>query len=341
MASMGFEETMRHKTPEEISKEGIRAHTFEDQWAHPIPLHTREQVVNMYDIKPEAQKTEIPTLVVPGWLGTPQKFKENMRALVSAGRRSISIDAPHGIEHEIRVPEHMEHVADAELRRIAAFMTGLDAAGVEKTDALGHSEGGLDIMLAAAIYPDRFRNLVLIDPAGMIGKNNALFLAARFRWDKLKEFVQGKWGGTLDRRAVAVKTPGSSTFDVARAFGEVRSIAAADIVDLLTYVKSLGIGVLVITGAGDAAFPIKWMGMEIEDQIIAAVGKRDDVYVKDNERLGKITEKVLDGFISVKGTHNDFRLHAPTYTRIAEGLMSTLEEKQAKSSKDSSTTALT
>jgi len=83
--------------------------------------------VEVVDIDPETKKTEIPVLVAPGWTATAEVFKNNILTLAEAGRRTISISAPHGIE-----TEEIENFPEAELRKVAAVTEILEEKNIEK-----------------------------------------------------------------------------------------------------------------------------------------------------------------------------------------------------------------
>ena len=326
---MGFEDIVRQRTSTDLLKESARSATFEDQWAHPTELQFGNERADLYDVKPEEVKRETPLMIVPGWGATPERFKENIRTVVSAGRRALSVDSPHGVSHDIEVPAYMEQVPETELRRIAAFMEGLNVAGVDKTSAVGHSQGGLDLALAAAMYPERFRAIALVDPAGMIGSDTMLPLAARFTWDQIKALIGSARDGTLkERLRITSEATPILMGHPKQSWDQVRTLASANIMQLLGYIKSQGVGIVVIHGVDDAAFPMQRVQGQTEATIREGAGK--GLEQRSPERIDKIAEEFLDGFVSVKGTHNDFVVHAPEYTRIAEGLLTAIEDKQDK-----------
>ena len=325
---MSLDKMLPRKSTLDIKTAEAQLHSFESQWAQLSQFEVNGKRIKVFDIKPEKQKTNIPTLVVPGWGATPNVFKENLRVLANSKRRSISVEAPHGIEHETQTPENMGEFADTEVRRIAAFMQALDAAGVEKANAIGHSQGGLDVVIAAEMYPERFENIVLVDPAGMIGSDRMRYLAARFTMDAIKGFARSLRDGTVGTQLkIGSELTKTLSPHPKQSFDQVRTFAAADILQHLENIKAHGIGIIIIHGADDGAFPMERAQQEIQKRINEGVGK--DSEQRSTERLEKITEKFLDGFVSVKGTHADFIVHAPEYTRIAEGALSALEQKKS------------
>ncbi|MBU6431317.1 hypothetical protein KGQ29_02995, partial [Patescibacteria group bacterium] len=170
-------------------------------------------------------------------------------------------------------------------------------------------EGSIFSVMAAYLYPERFRNLVLVDPAGMIGKDNLPRLASGFSIDLIKQIIsemtkekptkdQTTGGGPLDALKAAnvlIKSP-------LQAIRSVFAIANSDIRNMLKSIKEKGIGISVIHPVDDRAFPMEKM----------------------QEALGV---EHLDGFYSVKGSHNSYFLDPKPYTLLIDNALDDLEKK--------------
>lgn len=295
--------------------EESRAENFDRQWEHQKIIEIGGEKLYSYDILPEKQKNDIPVLIIDGWGSTPAMWKENVRALTETGRRALGVNAPHGIEPSMTTPEGMGEIPEAELRRVSAFMAALDAAGIQKTDAIAHSEGGIDALLSARMYPERFRNIVLVNPGGMIGPDSFLNLSARFAYDTIKSHVNALREGTFMRLLQVGKEVLPSALKApVRATKEVSAIARTQTLGLLREIKERGVGIVVVNGVDDEVFPMHKMTKAIHEE-------------KDG---GEDIEKLLDGFYSVKGGHAEFFVKAPDYTRLAETALTALELKQKR-----------
>ncbi len=256
--------------------------------------------LEVVDIKPEIEKSEVPVVVAPGWGATPEVLKDNILTLAEEGRRTISINAPHGIE-----TQEEGHFPEVELRKVTALIETLDKKGIDKVDAVAHSEAGIYTTIAATLYPEKFRNLVLVDPGGMIGEDNMARLAKDFTHDvgikqTMNSFKNPKHIKPILR---AFKEAGKTIVDnPVKSTQEVMAIANTQIHELLKGLKEQGIGISIIHGVDDKAFPM--------------------------DRVQEIADKdQLDGFYSVKGTHNQFYLQPKEYTQLAEQALSALEAK--------------
>lgn len=133
------------------------------------------EVLNIIDLQPERLKAETPVFWLGGWGSTIQVMENNILNLAECGRRTLAVDAPHGISsaHIAHHTEGREHaIHEIELRKVAALLKALDEKSIEQTDIVAHSEGAIYGVSAALLRPERFRNLVLVDPAGMVGEDS-------------------------------------------------------------------------------------------------------------------------------------------------------------------------
>lgn len=255
------------------------------------------------DIKPEKEKTETPVVVAPGWAASPEVFKDNILTLAEEGRRTISIDAAHGIEskEDVDFPE-------VELRKATALIETLNHKELDKVDAIGHSEAGIYVTIAATLHPEKFRNLILINPGGMVGEDNLGRLSKNFAHDVL---IKQTMDSIKDSQRIkpiirAFKEASKSIVNSpTKTMKEVMAISNTQIHELLKNLKSQGIGISIIHGVDDKAFPM---------DKVQEIAKTDQ----------------LDGFYSVKGTHNEFYLKPKEYSALANQALSALEAKYKK-----------
>ncbi len=63
----------------------------------------------------------------------------------------------------------------------------LEEKGVEQLDIVAHSESALWTLIVATMHPEKIRNIVLVDPAGLIDEDTTARLATSFCLD----IVQG------------------------------------------------------------------------------------------------------------------------------------------------------
>ena len=249
------------------------------------PVLEEESII---DINPEEKKSDMSVLVAPGWGKMVSQVKENLLQVLAddGGRRVLATDYPR--EMRLDTANLPEEVPAQELQKAAALLELLEEKEIKKTDAIGHSEGGLYLPIAAVLEPEKFRNLVLVNPAGMIGQDSLLGLAYRFMIKEGSKSTLPKAAEKGERVKAfldyAIKHPVMS-------LKEVKQISQADIYDLLKFLKEQGIHIAVVATNSDDVFTME----RIQEQ-----------YHKEKE-AGTIKDytEIFDGFYSTLGTHGE------------------------------------
>ena len=278
--------------------------TLEEQFKHKERIVFPGGDVEVVDIVPNVQKFKVPVILGVGWGGRSNAYKNNVLFLAKTGRRTIIIDAIHGIDYKM-TSEDDNDLPAAELRKAVALINVLDNKNINKVDAIGYSEGGIYVTLAALLHPEKFRSLVLVNPGGMIGKDGEARLTAGFLQDLVKHFIKSI-GNKEHLRRFAAFYGGmfkSAISDIIKAVHEISAISDSQIQEFLHKLKNKGIGISIIHSVDDHAFPM--------------------------DRMKKITKpKHVDNFYSVKGSHGDFVIQAERYTAIVERALNDLENKR-------------
>jgi pimeloyl-ACP methyl ester carboxylesterase len=125
------------------------------------------------DVRPENPKTEIPVFFAPAWGCSTEVYKPALEELSKTHRRVVSSNHPRiGGSLENLVPDEIINQYPTEtLRKSLNILGVLEQKGVGKTDIIAHSEGAINTVIAATLHPEKFRNIVLFAPAGLIGKD--------------------------------------------------------------------------------------------------------------------------------------------------------------------------
>jgi pimeloyl-ACP methyl ester carboxylesterase len=249
-----------------------------------------EKTLNLVDLQPERLKTETPVFWLGGWGATAEVHEDNIINLAERGRRTLAVDAPHGIESaniQESATERGQEIHDIELRKVAAVLKSLDEKGIAQTDIVAHSEGAIYGVLAALLRPEKFRNIVLVDPAGMVGEDTkgrlvtgaildiGLQIARIYKKILTKEgFEAFKQSNTATKALAEVFAS-----DPRRTVESVGVIAETQVHEILKTLKGLGMKISIVHGVDDRFFPME----RIQQQT---------------------TTEMVDGFYSVQGTHN-------------------------------------
>ena len=289
--------------------QAIKEALLVDQFNHPERIDISGTLVSVVDIAPqEGLKSEIPTIVVPGFSATPEALKDTIIRIAEAGRRVISADAAHGVPIKGKglTEAQLEAIGlpRAELRKLELILGLLEAKGLSPVNVVGHSEASIYVLAAAALAPEKFRNIVLVEPAGLIGADTVWQLGKRVLKDAKEEKIAGK-----SRQKVEFTPPNTIPETVLphlpASIAEIRAIANSDVTDNLARVHGLGIGVSIIHGVDDQFFPMERVQQMVKDHMI-------------------------DGLYSVEGTHNAMYLWEP-YGRVTEQALSALENRHHRS----------
>lgn len=270
------------------------------QFKDPDVIKINGETVKVVDILPANQKTKVPVVIAPGWISSPEVFEENILSSAELGRRTISIKSYHGIETSSE-----ENFPDAELRKMAALIKVLDQKGIDKVDAIGHSEAGPYLTIAATLFPDKFRNIILVNPVGMIGKDNIASLSIRFSSNIINEIANGfKNKHQIKPMLKSFSEAGKSVVSgPLQTLKQSIAISGTQIQHQLKELKEKGIGISIIQAVGDRVYPM---------DKVQKIAKKDQFH----------------GFYSVEGTHNTIYLEARKYSSAADAALTALESKE-------------
>lgn len=319
------------------NSEKLVSENFEEQFEKKDIVEIDGKKIGVVDIKPQTPKTDVPVFICPGWAENSSVFKKNILTMAELGRETFFIDSAHGINIK-GTKEDTDNFPKAELRKVEAFIKVLEEKNIDKIDAVAHSEGGIYLIIAAILYPEKFRNLVLVDPAGIIGKDNFIGLAKRFSADLINEIKRGIKEPNI-RGPIIKKTYEAAKAIIAnpkRSMEEVFAIAETRIDDLLRGLKEKGIGISIIHAVDDKAFPMKRVKetlYPLKDQT-EQLQQEKNISKEDAMKEAKKTleAKMVNGFYWVKGTHNELILNPEKYTKLVDFALTAMEEKDAKNS---------
>lgn len=268
-------------------------------------------------------KTETPVFFGTGWSASRGVYESNILGIAGQGeRRVLSMFAPHGIDTDPDFGKGDKTYASAELRKAAAMLRVLEERNIEQLDIVAHSESALWTLIVATMHPEKIRNIVLIDPAGLIGEDTTTRLATSFCLD----IVQGALNKEkLPRPKSDQATQPGSPADLFGALKnmtgkpmdslkEVLAMRDADIRDILEDLKAQGKHIAVVQGARDAIFPM--------------------------ERMQQVVNTAqVDGFYSVYGSHNELNANPQAYITVVTHALDALEKLSGRDAESKTHTA--
>ncbi|HEX9503696.1 MAG TPA: hypothetical protein VF974_05240 [Patescibacteria group bacterium] len=279
-----------------------------DQFENSENLLIHGKDFKVVDIIPKQIKSEIPTIMVPGFSATPEALKDAILRTAEAGRRVISAYAPHGVEYPLSEQAGKSNkksdLPEMHERKLQLLLKLIEAKNLGPVNIIANSEAASIVTAAAYLYPEKFRNIVLVEPAGLIGEDNFFSLVIRFLKDMKEEKAQAKHFKRAEFPSPASVGIKSVLSDIPGSAREVQAIAKSDITKFLEEIHKSGVGISIIHGVDDKLFPM--------------------------DKVQKMTkEKMIDGFYSVKGSHNMIYSYEP-FGRLAETALTDLEKKSKK-----------
>ena len=261
--------------------------SFEAQFFAREKFETAGGTVEVVDVRSEKPNTEIPTFLAPGWAMTIDVYKTLAEKLVEEKGRFISINyLSLGGEMEGIPKEDIERYSSIEINKALSVLDVLEQKDIEKIDVLAHSEGAINICIAAVLHPEKFRNIILYNPAGMMKDNTFTALLKRINDISSSPETLAKMKEEMNlpeskKEAVPVWVREMLKYiakNPVRSAKEALNISQSQIYDLIRYLHEQGIGISIMSGVDDPLFPPEKM---------QEFAKAD----------------MLDGFASIRGDH--------------------------------------
>ena len=282
------------------------------KWQDILDLY--DQKVELIDRQPSRGKENaLPVLMVPGFSGNAEIVRVHAAELAKRGRRTLCVNAPHGIigcsfcSHPIPLPQ---------FRKAIALIGALEKKGLQQVDAIGYSEASITIAIAAKIRPTLFRNIILMNPAGMIGSDSLPRLVLSFLVDKIHEAWTESIMAFRKHRGLRDKMQGTlkilrekTTCILSDPLQSARELIAISQVQIHGWLRELqeqhSIRVAIAQSAGDRVFPRKKM----------------DTFL----HAAHIQEHRI--FYDLQGTHDTVLTHPEHAMEVANRALSALESE--------------
>lgn len=279
------------------------APTFERQYANIERVNSQAGHIEIVDVTPQVMKDQTPILLASGWGETPTTHKDTLKTIFSEGRRAINLKFPRISARTISFNEY----PTVEVNKAVALIEALDSKGIKQVDIIAHSEGAINAIILAQLEPGMVRNLVLVDPAGLVGQDNVAKLATRFSFMLLKDSVRNITDPKKASNRLRAAKESAKYFlrNPKLALQEAHAISQADIYEMLTNLRQQGVGISIMHGVDDTVFPMNKL-------------------LDEAKRKGGVD---TIGFYSVKGDHRQVSVHPERYTALAVNALENLARR--------------
>lgn len=264
------------------------------------------------DPKKENKESDLnlgPVLLVPGWAEDQNTFKGVMRELYNNKVRSLSLAHPRlGKDPNPSLVEGIpENTSAVELRKAEALLAVIKEADISNINAVLHSEGGINGIIAVVLNPEKFRSVTLVDPGGIIGKDNFFKLVWRFILEMEQEMARATSNPEKRKKILEIREEFFKyvTKNPLRAIKETDAIANGDITDVLKLLKNKGMGINIVSAVDDLVFPM-------------------------NRIQKTVTADMVDSFYSIKGDHDELVTNPKKYIPLILNGINVLNEKKRR-----------
>jgi len=220
---------------------------FLDRLNRPETIEGSLGEIDVIDIEPYSRKSQVPVLFVGGWSESPKSLTEAIKEANLSGYRTIAFST------EPKPVEPMQNIGKYQSARAVALLDVIDNRGLDRVDVIAHSQGAINAIAAAAVEPEKFRNIVLIAPAGMIGQDSKSALIGRFGKKLARDYREMLYIPEIRRTQIeGTKYLLKHNLEAVR---EALELASARIDDSLDYLKKKGVRVSIIQSHSDTVFP--------------------------------------------------------------------------------------
>ncbi len=303
-----------------IKAEEVKEDSFENQFKKREHWKVAGGTAEVVDLEPENPETKdkVPMLFAPAWACDLDVYEPTLREIFNQGHRVISLNHPRtGGDMNKALEELGLKLKDfpmlpntpEQIRKALNILGILEKKNIKKVDAVAHSEGALNTIIAAMLEPERFRNIILFAPAGLIGEDTLPRLAKGFAGQGKRAESMEHVAVTEDERLVGARARASVlgyvTNNPLRAFGEISDLSRTQIHEMLHYLREKGINIVVMATIDDPVFPMEKM-------------------------QETITPDMVDGFLSLAGAHGEIGNHPELFVPIIIKTLETLEENRRK-----------
>lgn len=217
------------------------------------------------EVAPEKEVEDVPVFASPGWGVAPETWENSLKIISDECKRKV-ITTEYSREEIVEGDVIGKEIPVAQFQKALTIISILNSRGLECVDGIGHSEGGLNLAIAATLFPERFRNLLFVSPAGFIDVSKEE-LIKRFAVDEGLEEMRGMDMEKILLFKKYLKNVAKNFFEnISLANKEVNEMTELDIFSMTEGLKEKGMGIGFMAGANDKVFTIDEINNRVSDE---------------------------------------------------------------------------
>lgn len=207
-------------------------------------------------VKPEKIQNT-PIVYAIGWGTDTTMHLPPMKSLAGKGFDVWSVNPPRkGSSRRSQEELPSTEIESNKANSVVSLLKHLHESGVEQVDMVAHSEGAIYASLAALKALEipgaaKVRSIILVEPAGLMGKDSVVKLASRFARQAFGNVIRNPNLYVRNRKS------GRGIFSLRTSVHEALAIAEANLSDLLKILTENGIKIGIIGGNFDSVFPAR------------------------------------------------------------------------------------
>jgi len=275
-----------------------------EQFSQRTSFPVGEALFEYVRITPNAPSEGTPILFAPGFAETLDTLEEISIAIAMEGRSVVALQSLR------KMPDFvgMSPLSPA----ASAVMATIESIDAPVVDAIAESAGAAAVLIAASQFPERFRRVILLNPAGFQGGENLDKVLERFNAHILrttKDAIENPSERSLLQRYLwegpkwIAKNPKGALEDAV-------AISHMDLRPLLEEAQEAGVRIAILQGAEDLLMPAEVSKRSLEGS--------DDATI-----------------VTVPGGHAMHHAKPAEFAHILVNLLKTLAEKGARSERPS------
>jgi len=271
--------------------------SFKEQFLKREEIMSPGGYIKVVDINPTDNAT--PILLSSGWGETLEVLRSVIFSIVEImDRRVFACD----YSHLDNIKGYQDDFPASGYMKAHSFINLLDEKEIDKVDAIGHSEGAINIVIAAYLKPERFKNIILVNPSGMMRGDTFYKLTKRFLLETLFEPITFK---SIEKFLIYIKyiyrVIGYVIRNPMQAFREAIGVSRFKIFRLLKNIQKKGVKVSIVVDKNDIIFPAE--------------------QVKRSAKRAKIKN-----FYMVEGGHNEIHINSDKLIETINKIFISMEE---------------
>jgi len=259
---------------------------FNEQFSKREKIKSDGGIVGIIEVTPKNPKSSIPVFLSSGWAEAPDMLKGVIHSIFNKGYKVLACDYSH-LDNTSDIDSKFP--PNAHIKALSMLKIFTDKK-INNINVVAHSEGAINVAIAAYLKPEIFNKIILVAPAGMTGGDTFYKLASRFSVSLFNEGDSNSisWVHIKNILRYIIYNP-------IQALAEAVGISNFKISTILKDLKKRGVEVHIIHGKNDKVFEmgkLKKMALSSNLKIHESSGGHNEIH-NYPDRVINLVEEIL------------------------------------------------